>query len=143
MGIPYEFIAGGYSTTQGSKKSEENTRIFVTNMMEICRHLCILMQNVYCATYGGTLHDVEFSMRPTPRIAIDTVADLKILLDAGVIEHNNAMEISNMLLGMELKQGAGKTANAGGASKQYMTPAQLNERSQVEIAARKTKTSVK
>ena len=136
MGVPYELISGGYSTTQGSKKSEENTRIFVTNMMEVCRHLCILMQNVYCATYGGAQDTVAFSMRPTPRIAIDTVEDLKVLLEAGVIEHSNAMEISNMLLGVELKQGAGKIANAGGGSKQYMTPAQINERSQVETAAR-------
>lgn len=141
MGVPYELIAGGYSQTQGSRKAEENTRIFITNMMEVCRHLCLLLQSVYASTYGGSPSDVAFEMRPTPRIAIESVEDLKVLMELGVIEHSNAMEISNMLLGVELKQGAGKKASAGLFSKQYMTPAQKLDKFNAETALKKASQS--
>lgn len=56
MGIPYELVGGGYSDKEGKKKSMENTRIFTTNMMNLCKHLECLMADVYVATYGGICH---------------------------------------------------------------------------------------
>jgi hypothetical protein len=73
MGIPYELVGGGYSDKEGKKKSMENTRIFTTNMMNLCKHLECLMADVYVATYGGSVTDVEFTLRPTPRIEIGSV----------------------------------------------------------------------
>jgi hypothetical protein len=73
MGIPYELVGGGYSDKEGRKKSMENTRIFTTNMMNLCKHLEFLLRDVYVATYGGRPKDVRFTLRPTPRIEIGSV----------------------------------------------------------------------
>lgn len=45
-----------------------------------------------------------------------------MLLEAGVVSFNNAMTISNMLLGVDLQQGSGQKADAGQFSRAFITP---------------------
>lgn len=44
IGVPFEMIFGGYSNdSSGKSRAMHNTKIFITNMMSICRsvtHLC-------------------------------------------------------------------------------------------------------
>ena len=82
-----------------------NTKIFITNMMSICKHLELLLVDVYLAAYGGSIDDVRFIIRPTPRIEVNTVEEICQLLEAGVVSFDNAMHLSNMILGVDLQQG--------------------------------------
>jgi hypothetical protein len=133
MGIPFEMIGGGYAQGTGSKKSVENTRIFATNMLNLCKHLQELLRNVYVASYGGMQSDVLFAMHPSPRICVENVSELVLLLQTGVISRAEAGEISNMLLGVELKQqGISHTKDS---MKMFRTPEQeLAERQHAHSA---------
>lgn len=122
LGVPFEIIGGGYHIKEGAKKSLENTRIFTTNMMGICRHLQDLLTDVYVATYGDPPADVKVTVSPTPRIEVGTVDDIVKLMDMGLVSFENAMDLSNMLLGMDLKQNTGKEASAGQFSRAFITP---------------------
>jgi hypothetical protein len=44
MGVPFEIIGGGYNAGDSSKKSFENSRIFITNMSTMCVHLQHILQ---------------------------------------------------------------------------------------------------
>lgn len=122
MGIPFEMLGGGYSANEGHKKSMDNTRIFTTNMMSVCKHLQRLVGDVYIATYGGDPADVEVTISPTPRIEINSVDDIVKLMELGIVSFDNAIHVSNMLLGIELKHGAGVDVNAGQFSRAFITP---------------------
>jgi len=38
LGVPFELVSGGFSSgTSVKSKSEQNTRVFTTNMMTVCR----------------------------------------------------------------------------------------------------------
>lgn len=56
------------------------------------------------------------------RIDINSVDEICQMLDAGMVSAENAMDLSNMIFGLDLKQGVGKNANAGPFSKAYLTP---------------------
>ena len=125
MGIPFEMVSGGYDELRGGekKRSASNTKLFVTNMMSICRHLQNLMVDVYVATFGGSKDDVEVVIRATPRIEISSVEEICQLLESGVVSQQNAMDISNMIFGIDLSQAMGKKATAGAVgSSQFLTP---------------------
>ena len=67
-------VYGGYSDdSSGKSRAMHNTKIFITNMMSICRHLEMLLADVYLAAYGGTRDDVKFIIRATPRIEVNSV----------------------------------------------------------------------
>lgn len=39
LGVPYEMVYGGYSDdSSGKSRAMHNTKIFITNMMSICRY---------------------------------------------------------------------------------------------------------
>jgi hypothetical protein len=138
LGVPYEMIAGGYSDNSvGKSKALQNTKTFITNMLAICRHLELLLADVYLSAYGGGHDDVKFIIRPTPRIEVNTVEEIVQLLDAGVVSFDNAMHLSNMILGIDLKHGMGVEANAGQFSRAFITPA--NKKDLIAAAAKKDK----
>lgn len=95
--------------------------------MGICRHLQDLLTDIYVATYGDPPQDVKITVSPTPRIEIGTVDDIAKLMDLGLVSFENAMDLSNMLLGMDLKQSAGKEANAGQFSRAFITPSRRKD----------------
>jgi hypothetical protein len=116
-------VSGGYSDdSTGKSRSMHNTKVFVTNMMSICRHMELLLTDVYLSAYGGVREDVKFIVRPTPRIEVNSVEEICQLLQAGVVSFDNAMHLSNMILGVDLQQGIGAKANAGQFSRAFVTP---------------------
>lgn len=142
MGIPFELIGGGYTDRQGGKKALENNRVFTTNMMTICKHLQNLLSDIYRAIYGGEVDDVIFTLRATPRIEVGSVDDIRTLIELGLVSFDNAMTISNMLLGVDLEQGSGKVANAGQFTKPYVTPTQKKDLLMVAAAQERRKQAV-
>jgi len=138
LGVPYEMVLGGYSDdSAGKSRAMHNTKIFITNMMSICRHIELLLADVYLSAYGGTRDDVKFVIRPTPRIEVNTVDEICMLLEAGVVSFDNAMHLSNMILGMDLQQGAGERASAGQFSRAFMTPSNKKDLIVAEKAQQK------
>jgi hypothetical protein len=82
-----------------------------------------LLTDVYTATYGGNADSVDIVIRATPRIEISSVDEICQLMESGVVSQQNAMDLSNMIFGIDLKQGIGKDANAGNiGSSMFMTP---------------------
>ena len=82
----------------------------------------MLLGNVYLAAYGGSDDEIKFIIRATPRIEVNSVEEICQLLEAGVVSFDNAMHLSNMILGVDLQQGLGAKANAGQFSRAFMTP---------------------
>ena len=91
-------------------------------MMTVCRHLEMLLTDVYLATYGGTGEDVQFSVCAMPRIEINTVDEICQMLDSGMVSVENAMDLSNMIFGLDLKQSVGKAVSDGRLSSAFVTP---------------------
>lgn len=110
LGVPFEMLAGGYSEMNVGEKrrASSGSKVFVTNMMTVCRHLELLLTDVYLATYGGSMDDIEFKICPMPRLEINSMDEICMLMDAGVVSAENAADISNMVLGLDMKQGMGK-----------------------------------
>jgi hypothetical protein len=106
-------------------------------MMSICKHLELLLADVYLSAYGGARSDVKFVIRPTPRIEVNTVEEICMLLEAGVVSFDNAMHLSNMILGIDLQQGVGEKANAGQFSRAFMTPSNKKDLIMAEKAQKK------
>ncbi len=74
LGVPYEMISGGYSDdSAGKSRSMHKTKVFITNMMSICRHIELLLADVCLSAYGGGTDDVRFIVRPTSRIEVGSV----------------------------------------------------------------------
>jgi hypothetical protein len=119
-----------------------NTKIFITNMMSICRHIEMLLSDVYLAAYGGGIDDVQFIIRPTPRIEVNSVEEIVQLLEAGVVSFDNAMHLSNMILGVDLQQGIGAKANAGQFSRAFLTPSNKKDLMAAEKAGSQKKNAV-
>ena len=73
MGIPFEIIGGGYSAKEGGKKSLENSRVFVANMQNVCRHIENLLFDVYSRTFPDFKKEISFRLKSSPRIEISNV----------------------------------------------------------------------
>lgn len=125
LGVPFEMLAGGYNEMNVGEKRRaavSGSKVFVTNMMTVCRHLELLLSDVYLATYGGSIDDIEFRICPMPRLEVNSVEEICQLMDAGVVSAENAADLSNMVLGLDMKQGMSKQANAGQFAKAHVTP---------------------
>jgi len=101
----------------------------------------MLLVDVYLAAYGGSRDSVKFMIRPTPRIEVNSVEEICQLLDAGVVSFDNAMHLSNMILGVDLQQGVGQSANAGQFSRAFMTPSNKKDLIMADKADKKKPSS--
>lgn len=73
LGVPFELLSGGYDDMkvgEKHKRSPSGSKVFITNMMTVCRHLELLLTDVYLATYGGSAEDIKFSVCAMPRYAL-------------------------------------------------------------------------
>lgn len=125
MGVPFDMLSGGCSEMnvgEKHKSSAGGNKVFATNMMTVCRHIELLLADVYLATYGGSIDDIEFSISPMARFEINSVQDICQLMESGLVSAENAADLSNMVTGLDMKQSVGKQANAGQFSKAFMTP---------------------
>ena len=73
MGIPFEIVGGGYSAKEGGKKALENSRVFVANMQNMCRHIENLLLDVYTKSFPDFKKEISFRLRSSPRIEISSV----------------------------------------------------------------------
>lgn len=140
LGVPYELVSGGYSHQQGDNKSKDNGKVFATAMMEVCRHLQRVLGDVYTAAYGGSVEDVSFTLRPTPRISIESIADLAQLMQIGVVSPEDAKTISGMLMGVDLKRSSGSFHGiqvSGPKSTPFMTTDQTLQKASLAASATK------
>jgi hypothetical protein len=103
LGVPFEIIGGGYSDVQGNKKSLENSRMFIANMTNMCSHLQTLLADVYEASFPGSKIPVSFRLRASPRLEVNNISELLSLIDAGLLSSQDAAAMTNMILGLDLK----------------------------------------
>lgn len=109
-------------------------------MVNLCMHLQNLLKDVYVASYGAQQgQNVKFVLRATPRVEITNVDDLVKLLEVGVVSFTDAMLLSNMLLGVDLKQGTGKAPSAGQFSRAFVTPSHKKDLIVAANAAQRAK----
>jgi hypothetical protein len=120
MGVPFEIVGGGYSDKQGGKKSLENSRIFITNMTSLCNHLQNLLADVYAATFPAAKIPIVFRLRASPRLEVTTIQELVLLINSGLLTTDNAFTMTNMILGLDLKNAGAVPATKFDASKQFV-----------------------
>lgn len=100
LGIPPNFVVSRTSLTSSNAAAiqAENTNTFTTNAQAICKHLQALLSDVHQVIYGKPMH---FTILPVPRLSLDTVDDLKNLMDTGLILPEKASSIADILLGTQ------------------------------------------
>ena len=100
LGIPPNYVVSKSSLSSSSSSSQqaENTHTFTTNAQNVCRHLERLLSDVHEVVYG---EPTEFSIVPMPRISIETMADIKVLMDTGLMLPEKAVRITDILLGAQ------------------------------------------
>jgi hypothetical protein len=102
MSIPYEMIAAnGRSGNETVSKTMASGRLFNCHMTEICRQLQLLMRVAYSTIYDKPKETVRFKLEPMPRMEVESIADLKILFECGMLTPDMNLKISKVLLGTE------------------------------------------
>lgn len=110
MGIPPHYVVSksNMSHSTSSAAQSENTHTFTTNAQHVCRHLQNLLSDVHEVIYGKPM---EFSIVPMPRISIESMEDIKILMETGLMLPEKAVRITDILLGSQNLPASG---NEGG-----------------------------
>ena len=104
LGVPHEMIIGrDHGNHETVRKTIASGRIFSTNMHEVCRHLQILLRQVYCQIYAARPEEVDFILVPMPRLEIETIQDFKVLFDIGALTPDMTVKLSRILLGDDPK----------------------------------------
>ena len=100
LGIPPNFVVSKSSMTGSSSSAQqgENTHTFTTNAQSICRHLERLLSDVHEVIYGDA---AEFSIVPMPRVTIETMEDIKSLMETGLILPEKCVRLVDILLGAQ------------------------------------------
>ena len=99
-GVPMDMVHGVTRVNESSQKTMSSGRLFMAKMTDLCRKLQMLLAEVYRDIYGDA--DVRFFMVPMSRLEINSVADLKVLFDAGCLTPDMSLQLSSLLLGEEL-----------------------------------------
>ncbi len=100
LGIPPNFVVSRTSLTSSNAAAiqAENTSTFTTNAQAVCKHLQALLSDVHQVIYGKPMH---FTVLPVPRLSIESVEDLKNLMDTGLVLPEKAASIVDILLGTQ------------------------------------------
>ena len=100
LGVPHDMIVGrDHGSHETVKKTVASGRLFLANMREICRHVQMLLRDVYCDIYGEDPFGVQFSLTPMPRLEIESVEDIKVLHEIGALTPDLSMRLSRVLVG--------------------------------------------
>ena len=99
-GVPMDMVHGVTRVNESAQKTMSSGRLFMAKMTDLCRKLQMLLAEVYRDIYGDA--DVRFFMVPMSRLEINSVADLKVLFDAGCLTPDMSLQLSSLLLGEEL-----------------------------------------
>lgn len=76
----------------------ENTSTFTTNAQAVCKHLQALLSDVHQVIYGTPM---QFTILPVPRLSVESVDDLKSLVEQGLVMPEKAASIADILLGSQ------------------------------------------
>lgn len=135
LGIPPNFVVSksNLSSSTSSSQQGENNHTFSTNAQNLCRHLEKLLCDVHEAIYGKP---AMFSIVPMPRISIESMADIKVLLETGLMLPEKAVRITDILLGAHNFPGSGAQ---GGQNAKRIQELMLNPPSAQNPAAKKPK----
>jgi hypothetical protein len=109
MGIPPELLAGssragggssssdGKSTSTSASASSLAHKLLHVKMLRVTGFLADLAADVYRTIYKG--EEAEFEIAPLPRMQVESVADLKMLFEIGMIDDGNVEQILQGLFG--------------------------------------------
>lgn len=120
LGIPPSYVVSKASLSSSTSSSQqcENSNTCSTNAQTVCRHLESLLSDVHevplatciapalqqCLTglprtsqvvYG---EPAEFTIVPMPRVSIDSMDDVKNLMDSGLMLPEKAVQLVDILL---------------------------------------------
>ncbi len=111
MGIPSEMVQADRDVSSSTSRGGRSTsRIFQGKMSRMCIFLTSLLKIVHKKIYK---EDAEFNLVALPRLEVQSIEDLKILHEVGVLQPDHALKLSDILLGTVRK----RTSLAGGAAK--------------------------
>lgn len=99
LGIPPNFVVSKSnlsSSTDTASQQGENNHTFSTNAQNLCRHLERMLCDVHDVIYG---QPADFSIVPMSRISIQSMDDIKALVETGLMLPEKAVRITDTLLG--------------------------------------------
>ena len=102
MGIPSEMVQADRDTaTSTSRGGRSTSRIFQGKMSRMCIFLASLLRIVHKKIYK---EDAEFNLVALPRLEVQSIEDLKVVHEVGVLQPDHALKLSDVLLGTVRKR---------------------------------------
>ena len=102
FGIPAEMVVSDRSAVQHETRGGKTTsRVFQNKMNRICIFLADLLQEVYRHIYK---EEAQFNLAPLPRLELQSIEDLRILHEIGVLQPDHAVRLGDVLLGASGKR---------------------------------------
>lgn len=98
LGIPPDFInisTNPHNQVQ-SNKNQGHSRLFQARSQCICQFLTVLGSRVYREIYKT---EAVFEIIPMPRLEIESLQDLQVLFDVGVLQPEHTVNIGDVMLG--------------------------------------------
>jgi len=97
VGVPPELVTtvqfnSGEKQAKTSGVSTGTSRIFQAKMQSVTNFLKSLLAEVYGAIYKGA--EAQFDIIPMPRLEINSIEDLKILHEIGVIQPEHTVDLA-------------------------------------------------
>ena len=96
LGVPSEMVIADRSNQQESRGGRANSRMFQGKMSRMCMFLSDLLGEVHQTVYG---EKAEYNLIALPRLEVQSIEDLWILHDIGVLQPDHALKLSEVLLG--------------------------------------------
>jgi hypothetical protein len=97
FGIPSEMVVSDRSAIQRETRGGRTTsRVFQNKMARMCIFLSDLLQEVYRHIYK---EEAQFNLTPLPRLELQSIEDLRILHEIGVLQPDHAVRLGDVLLG--------------------------------------------
>jgi hypothetical protein len=96
MGIPAEMITADRSSQRETRGGRATSRIFQGKMARMCMFLSELLSEVHEHIYK---EKAEYNLIALPRLEVQSIDDLKILHEIGVLQPDHALRLSEILLG--------------------------------------------
>lgn len=101
-GVPPEMVSSvNFNENKGSKQGTlqgtSTNRMFQAKMQNVCNFLKVLLAKAYSTIYKGDA--AEFEIMPMPRMEVNSIEDLKILHEIGVLQPEHTMDLASLLIG--------------------------------------------
>lgn len=100
-GVPLDMVQAVTRVNESAQKTMSSGRLFMSKMGDLCRKLQLVLAEAYKEIYGDA--NVKFFLVPMSRLEINSVADLKVLFDAGCLTPDMSLQLSSLLLGDEIQ----------------------------------------